>query len=259
MEIVPGCDVLCLFMSAACWEMHKGSGLLKNVLQLRAWRNSCKTCYLGWSRLLRHRGERCHFSQNLLRYLSFLPVCLGQHAELSTLHPSDDVYRHLPHSACLAVIQPSAISPQQLSAWFFFIIKKKKTKLNCKSTSLCVHSFHVWSSASCSDAVDPLQSWASLHGPGLDRHHSQACFDSRKVQEWVSPRSSVTILLLVFLITSACPAHLVGRGKLACKDRCLEEEQTCLSIKPHNLCGHCLTHPLLTVQKEELWSTFRLQ
>ena len=114
------------WIAAACWEMHKGSGLLKNVLQLRAWRNSCKTCYLGWSRLLRHRGERCHFSQNLLRFLSFLPVCLGQHADLSTLHPSDDVYRHLPHSACLAVIQPSAISPQQLSAWFFLIIKKKK-------------------------------------------------------------------------------------------------------------------------------------
>ena len=161
--------------------------------------------------------------------------------------------------AWLSFSQVPSVLNNSVLGFFSSLRKKKKTKLNCKSTSLCVHSFHVWSSASCSDAVDPLQSWASLHGPGLDRHHSQACFDSRKVQEWVSPRSSVTILLLVFLITSACPARLVGRGKLACKDRCLEEEQTCLSIKPHNLCGHCLTHPLLTVQKEELWSTFRLQ
>lgn len=89
----------------------KGNGLLKNLLQLRNGRDSCKTYYLEWNQLLRHREERCHFSQNLLRFLSFLPVCLGHYAEMSMLHLSGDVYRHLPHSACLAVIQPNATSP----------------------------------------------------------------------------------------------------------------------------------------------------
>lgn len=50
-----------------------------------------------------------------------------------------------------------------------------------------------------------------------------------------------------------------GEGEPACKDRYLEEEQTYPSAKPHDLCGHCLTQLLLTVRKEKLQSSFRLQ
>lgn len=103
-----------------------------------------------------------------------------------------------------------------------------------------------------------LQSWASPHRPVLDPYYSRVHFGSRRLHLWVSTTFSESILLFVFLITSAPLAHIQWRGEAGIWRQMLEEEQTFPSAKSQDCWRHCLTELLLTVGKEEPQRSFRL-
>lgn len=152
---------------------------------------------------------------------------LGQHAQMVTRHLHEGIYRHLPRSA--GCYSPSA-TPVVSS---FHYQDKKEEKLVCSNLALTLlFDISVCFPASCSDthfAKPGISTWAPSQSPlfkdaflsagGCSGGSHPAFLDS-------PPVSSLSHFLLLHMCS--------GEGKPKCKDRCLEEEQTYLSAKPHN-------------------------